>query len=78
MSTQDRLAEAISNLEWLAEHGCLTGVAAIIAERRAQIEQGDDTSGPYAAESALEFAELDKAGALAAAGIDAWPNWPAI
>ena len=70
MTAASELAKARDDLAWLSAHGALTGVAAIIAERRKQIERGDDTSGTYAAETALDFGEWAKAGALIAAVLD--------
>lgn len=64
------LAKAQGDLEWLDRHGVLTGIAAVVAERRAQIERGDDTSGQYAAEGAIDFGEWAKGGALCAAVLD--------
>lgn len=67
-------ADAIADLRWLAGHDALTGVAAIIAERRKMIEQPDGEharyTGDYAAESALDFGEWAIGGALAAAVLD--------
>ena len=39
MSTRDRVAQAQADLAWLERHGAAEGVAAIVAERRRQIEQ---------------------------------------
>jgi hypothetical protein len=38
MSARDRTAQAQADLAWLERHGASEGVAAIIAERRKQIE----------------------------------------
>lgn len=64
------LQQAEDDLRWLAGQGALEGIAAIISERRRQIQDGDDTSGQYAAESAIDFGEWAKGGALCAAVLD--------
>ena len=38
MSTRDRTAQAQADLAWLERHGAVEGVAAIVAERRKQVE----------------------------------------
>lgn len=65
----DQLTEAIATLGWLAERGALGGVAEIISERRKLAEQRAEP-GEYAAESALNFGEQAKAGALIALQLD--------
>lgn len=66
----EMLTQAIADLGYLGSHGALAGVAAVIAERRRQVERGDGPPGEYAAESALNFGESARAGALCAAEID--------
>lgn len=39
MSDRDTTAQAQADLAWLERHGAVAGVAAILAERRRQIEQ---------------------------------------
>lgn len=70
MTDTGDLAAAVSDLEWLAQRDALAGVAAIIRERRRLIEADAPPPGEYEAESALDFGESAKAGALIAAGID--------
>jgi hypothetical protein len=69
----DRLTESISALGWLAERGAVTGIAAVIAERRRLIEEniplaGADLAGVAAAELAAGSTVL--AAAFLAADLD--------
>lgn len=66
----EMLTQVIADLGYLGSHGALAGVAAVIAERRRQVEHGDGPPGEYAAEGALNFGEYARAGALAAAVVD--------
>lgn len=67
---QHQLAKARDDLTWLAAHGALTGVAAIIAERRAAVERGDEPPTAYAAYTEVDLGNYAKAAALIAAEID--------
>ena len=40
MSDRDLTAQAQADIAWLEKHGAVTGVAAVAAERRRQIEKG--------------------------------------
>jgi hypothetical protein len=39
MSDRDKTAQAQADIAWLEQHGAVAGVAAVVAERRFQIEQ---------------------------------------
>ncbi len=67
---QHQIAKTRDDLVWLAAHNALRGVAEIIAERRAQVERGDEPPTAYAAEMALDSGEYAKAAALIAAELD--------
>lgn len=65
------LAQAVADLGYLGSHGALAGVAAVIAERRRQVDaKVEHENTAYAAEGALDFGEYARAGALCAAVID--------
>lgn len=40
MTDRDTTAQAQADIAWLERHGAVTGVAAVVAERRRQIEKG--------------------------------------
>ena len=70
MTAASELARARDDLAWLSAHGALTGVAAIIAERRAAVERGDEPPTAHAAESELDSGNYARAAALIAAELD--------
>jgi hypothetical protein len=69
MIPQHQIAKTRDDLTWLAAHDAFHGVAAIIAERRAMIERGDEAP-PSLAETELGFGNYAKAAALIAAELD--------
>ena len=70
MIPQHQIAKTRDDLTWLAAHDAFRGVAAIIAERRKQVERGDGppTANDLACE--LDFGHYASAGALIAAELD--------
>ena len=70
MTAASDLAKARDDLAWLSAHDALAGVAAIIRERRAAVERGDEPPTAYAAETELDSGSYAVAGALIAAELD--------
>ena len=69
MIPQHQIAKTRDDLTWLAAHDAFRGVAAIIAERRAQVERCD-VSAAFAVGLAIEAGEWTEAAALIAAELD--------
>lgn len=70
MIPQHEIAEVRDAVTWLAAHGALTGVAAIVRERRNLLERHAGSPTRLDVEGALGSGMLARAGALIAAEID--------
>jgi len=70
MIPQHQIAKTRDDLTWLAAHDAFRGVAAIIAERRAQAERGDGPAFGLEAETELDSGNYAKAAAIFAAELD--------